>query len=98
MICNFLNQRKMNTFVINQTLYERGLRPRGYFPERKKMFQGLSQKTYELLNCNASLSNEKTAEDFSLIYNEPGKRVFFETIAWALFLSLLMYKSISLLF
>ncbi len=85
----------MNTFVINQTPFERGLRPRGFFPERKKMFQGLSFKTYDVINYDSSSTNEKIVGDMSKNYGDPGKRIFFESISWAMSLSLIMYNSFS---
>ena len=86
----------MNTFVINQTPFERGMRPRGFFPERKRNQQNFTQKTNVEISIYSSWSSSSTKKNQNRSFTNPDKRIFLESISWAMSLSLLVYNTICL--
>ena len=87
----------MNTFVINQCPFQRGLRPRGFFAERKRMIQSSAQGNNGGLSYNSSWQDGKSGNHFNDSNINQSKKAFFETTSWTLSLSLTAFNTLSIL-
>ena len=85
----------MTLFTINQGPYQRGLKPRGFFVQRKRMIQlSAMTKSGDLeFSDEFGIRGKKVAD---VTVSDPSTKSFYEILPWTLFVGMTLSSIILL--